>query len=79
MSHIEYWPLRLTFDCHCFIPFSIIIIGQRRPLYFQYELLAAERVGRAVDGLLNDWTKIVYLYGLVHEFAEQYTNGMMIT
>lgn len=49
--------------------------GLRRAVYYQYELTTSDMVGRTVDNLLNDWSKIVYLYSIVHEFAEQYKNG----
>lgn len=49
--------------------------GPRRPVYFQYDLGTSETVGKTVDGLLDDWSRIVYLYLLVHDFAEQFKNG----
>lgn len=49
--------------------------GLRRTVYFQYELLPSEMVSKTIDSLLSDWSKIVYLYSIVHEFAEQYKNG----
>lgn len=49
--------------------------GQRRPVYFQYDLGTSETVGKTVDSLLDDWSRIVYLYPLVHDFAEQFKNG----
>lgn len=49
--------------------------GQRRPVYFQYDLGTSETVGKTVDSLLDDWSRIVYLYALVHDFAEQFKNG----
>lgn len=49
--------------------------GQRRPVYFQYDLGTSETVGKTVDSLLDDWARIVYLYALVHDFADQYKNG----
>lgn len=49
--------------------------GQRRPVYFQYELGVSESVEKTVDSLLEDWSRIVYLYCLVHDFAEQFKNG----
>uniref|UniRef100_A0AAG5D4U4 Mediator of RNA polymerase II transcription subunit 14 n=1 Tax=Anopheles atroparvus TaxID=41427 RepID=A0AAG5D4U4_ANOAO len=48
--------------------------GMRRAVYLQYEMLPVESVGKVVDQLLNDWSKIVYLYTLVHEFREQLQN-----
>lgn len=44
----------------------------RRAVYYQYEQSASELVGKTVDNLLNDWSKIVYLYSIVHEFTEDY-------
>lgn len=49
--------------------------GQRRPIYFQYEMGTAETVDQTIDNLLNDWSKIVYLYYLVHDFSENIKNG----
>lgn len=34
-----------------------------------------DTVNHTIDSLLNDWSKIVYLYLLVHDFAEQFKNG----
>lgn len=34
-----------------------------------------ESVNQTIDSLLSDWSKIVYLYILVHDFAEQFKNG----
>lgn len=55
--------------------FVCVFAGQRRALHFQYELSSTELVAKAIDNLLNDWSKIVYLYSLVHDFSEQYKNG----
>lgn len=49
--------------------------GQRRTVYYQFEMGPSDTVGRTIDSLLNDWSKIVYLYSIVHDFAEQYKNG----
>lgn len=49
--------------------------GQRRPIYFQYEMGTSESVKSLIDNLLNDWSKIVYLYHLVHDFSEQFKSG----
>lgn len=46
--------------------------GQRRPVYFQYEMLPVESMGKTIDLILNDWTKVALLYALVHDFAELY-------
>ncbi|XP_052862208.1 mediator of RNA polymerase II transcription subunit 14 isoform X2 [Anopheles cruzii] len=48
--------------------------GMRRAVYLQYEMLPVDSVAKVVDLLLNDWSKIVYLYTLVHEFHEQLGN-----
>lgn len=48
--------------------------GLRRAVYLQYEMVAEDLIGRTVDNLLNDWSKIVYLYTLIHDFAEEYKN-----
>ncbi|XP_032682223.1 mediator of RNA polymerase II transcription subunit 14 isoform X1 [Odontomachus brunneus] len=46
--------------------------GLRRPIYFQYEMGAADTVSRTVDALLNDWAQIVHLYTIVHDLAEYF-------
>lgn len=46
--------------------------GNRRAVYFHYEMLPSESIGKTVDLMLNDWLKIVLLYSLVHDFAELY-------
>lgn len=48
--------------------------GNRRAVYFHYEMLPADLTGKTVDLMLNDWMKIVMLYSLVHDFAELYNN-----
>lgn len=35
----------------------------------------ADTVNQTIDSLLNDWSRIVYLYYLVHDFSEQFKNG----
>lgn len=45
--------------------------GFRRPIYFQYDI---NSIHGAVDSLIRDWQKIVYLYTLVHDFAEKYNS-----
>lgn len=54
----------------------MLISGKRRPILFQYEMGTTDNVNQTIDSLLNDWSKIVYLYHLVHEFAEQFKSGM---
>lgn len=39
---------------------------------------STDTVNHTIDSLLNDWSKIVYLYHLVHDFAEQFKNGSYI-
>lgn len=46
--------------------------GNRRAVYFHYEMLPPDQIGKTVDQMLNDWTKIVLLYSLVHDFAEMH-------
>lgn len=48
--------------------------GNRRTVYLTYEQ-ANHDFSKTVDDLLNDWSKIVYLYTLVHDFAEQLRNS----
>lgn len=52
------------------------IEGKRRSILFQYEMGTTDTVNNTIDSLLNDWSKIVYLYHLVHDFAEQFKNGL---
>lgn len=47
----------------------------RRAVYCQYDFGTSEHIGKTVDQFLNDWSKIVYLYNIVHDFSEQYKNG----
>lgn len=49
--------------------------GMRRPVYLHFDMLPAEQTEKTVQLLLEDWSRIVYLYALVHEFAEVYKNG----
>ncbi|KAG4074048.1 hypothetical protein HA402_014253 [Bradysia odoriphaga] len=48
--------------------------GLRRTVYYQYDLVSSDMVNKTINSLLSDWSKIVYLYSIVHEFAEQYKN-----
>lgn len=52
--------------------------GLRRTVYYQYDLVSSDMVSKTIDSLLSDWSKIVYLYSIVHEFAEQYKNGKVL-
>nr|NP_612041.2 mediator complex subunit 14, isoform A [Drosophila melanogaster]Q9W0P8.4 RecName: Full=Mediator of RNA polymerase II transcription subunit 14; AltName: Full=Mediator complex subunit 14; AltName: Full=dRGR1 [Drosophila melanogaster]AAF47395.4 mediator complex subunit 14, isoform A [Drosophila melanogaster]AGW25608.1 FI21204p1 [Drosophila melanogaster] len=47
--------------------------GSRRTVYLTYEQ-ANYDFSKTVEDLLNDWSKIVYLYTLVYDFAEQLLN-----
>ncbi|XP_017066396.1 mediator of RNA polymerase II transcription subunit 14 [Drosophila eugracilis] len=47
--------------------------GSRRTVYLTYEQ-ANHDFSKTVEDLLNDWSKIVYLYTLVYDFAEQLRN-----
>ncbi|XP_001354245.3 mediator of RNA polymerase II transcription subunit 14 isoform X1 [Drosophila pseudoobscura] len=47
--------------------------GSRRTVYLTYEQ-ANHDFSKTVEELLNDWSKIVYLYTLVYDFAEQLRN-----
>lgn len=47
--------------------------SKRRAIFLQYDMLAACSISDTVDAFLNDWSRIVYLYSLVHDFAELYT------
>lgn len=46
--------------------------GQRRAVYFQYEMLPVETMAKTIDLILNDWMKVALLYALVHDFSELY-------
>ncbi|XP_065086369.1 mediator of RNA polymerase II transcription subunit 14 [Ochlerotatus camptorhynchus] len=48
--------------------------GMRRAVYLTYDMLPVDSVDKIVDMILNDWSKIVYLYTLVHDFREQIKN-----
>ncbi|XP_058460254.1 mediator of RNA polymerase II transcription subunit 14 [Malaya genurostris] len=48
--------------------------GMRRAVYLQYDMLPVDAVDRIVNMILNDWSKIVYLYTLVHVFGEHIKN-----
>lgn len=49
--------------------------GMRRAVYLQYDMLPEDMVKVTVDNLLNDWSKFVFLYTLVHDFAEEYKSN----
>ena len=46
--------------------------GNRRAVYFHYEVSTIDTVSKTVDQMLNHWMKIVLLYSLMHDFAELY-------
>lgn len=35
-------------------------------------------MNKTTESLLDDWAKIVYLYSIVDEFANQYKNGKVL-
>lgn len=49
-------------------------LGSRRTINLTYEQ-ANHDFSKTVEDLLNDWSKIVYLYTLVYDFAEQLRNS----
>lgn len=49
-------------------------LGNRRTVNLTYEQ-ANHDFSKTVEDLLNDWSKIVYLYTLVYDFAEQLRNS----
>lgn len=49
-------------------------LGSRRTVNLTYEQ-ANHDFSKTVEDLLNDWSKIVYLYTLVYDFAEQLRNS----
>lgn len=61
-----------------FLSLSPYATGQRRPLILMYEIGTTDTVNHFIDSLLNDWSKVVYLYNLVHDFAEHLKNGNRI-
>lgn len=79
-------PILCKTLCHISFPrYDTLIIGckcadfagLRRPIYFQYEMGAADTVSRTVDALLNDWAQIVHLYTIVHDLAEYFKMGKL--
>lgn len=74
-NHARFWTVEMVFYGSPVPSAHNREQGLRRPLYFQYELGPTALMGRTVDNLLRDWSKVVYLYYLVHDFAEQYKNG----
>lgn len=48
--------------------------GARRTINFLYEFVAAEQMTKTTDRLLDDWSKIVYLFSIVNDFAIAYRN-----
>ncbi|KAJ6633734.1 Mediator of RNA polymerase II transcription subunit 14 [Pseudolycoriella hygida] len=73
-NHTRLWTIELVF---CGTPLQSTHNreqGSRRTVYYQYELLPSEMIAKTIDSLLSDWSKIVYLYSIVHEFAEQHEN-----
>ncbi|XP_018328535.1 mediator of RNA polymerase II transcription subunit 14 isoform X2 [Agrilus planipennis] len=44
--------------------------GNRRPVYFQYDMGTIDTITRTVDSLLDDWYQIVHLYMIVHDLSE---------
>lgn len=53
--------------------------GSRRTVHCMYEYVPADQMSKTADQLLDDWTKIVYLYSIVDEFARQYKSGKWTT
>ena len=49
-------------------------LGSRRTVNLTYEQ-ANHDFSKTVEDLLNDWSKIVYLYTLVYDFADQLRNS----
>lgn len=75
INHSGHWTAELTFYGTPLKSRHHREQGQRRPVYFQYDLGTSETVDKTIDSLLDDWSRIVYLYALVHDFAEQFKNG----
>lgn len=49
--------------------------GMRRPVYLHFDMLAAGQTEKTIQLFLEDWARIVYLYALIHDFAEVYKSG----
>lgn len=47
----------------------------RRPVYLNFDVLSPEQTEKTVQQFLEGWARTVYLYALVHDFAEVYNNG----
>lgn len=50
--------------------------GNRRTVYLTYEQINHD-FSKTVEDLLKDWSKIVYLYTLVHNFSEHMKNSKL--
>lgn len=68
------WILELIFYSTPLLSSHPKEAGNRRAVYFNYEMMPADQTGKTVDQMLNDWLKIVLLYSLVHDFAELYNS-----
>lgn len=58
--------------------FGLYVTGFRRTVNCLYEFLPTEQMNKTTDCLLDDWAKIVYLYSIVEEFANQFKNGKVL-
>lgn len=47
----------------------------RRSVIFHLDVQPPGMTDKSVKQLLEEWAKVVYLYVLVHDFAENYKNG----
>lgn len=76
-NHTRLWTIELVFFGTPLQSTHHREQGLRRTVYYQYDSVSSEMVSKTIDSLLSDWSKIVYLYSIVHDFAEQYKNGRL--
>lgn len=69
------WALELVFYSTPFALPTDSTKSLRKPVYFHYDVLTAEHTGKTIQLILEGWARIVYLYALVHDFAEAYKSG----
>lgn len=68
------WTIELVFYSSP-LPTTADSRSLRRPVYLQYDVLPAEQTENTIHLFLEGWARIVYLYVLVHDFAEVYNVG----
>uniref|UniRef100_T1J569 Mediator of RNA polymerase II transcription subunit 14 n=1 Tax=Strigamia maritima TaxID=126957 RepID=T1J569_STRMM len=64
------WLVEYIF-CHCpLVSLNSREQGARRLVYFLYDLLSADKVGKTVDDFLADWNAIAYMYQAVISYVD---------